>query len=172
MANLIEKIKDRRAPAPETPERRDVPVAHPDPQQGLTSAQVRERADAGWTNAPVDPPGKTAYSPLIYFICRSSVQKIFDVVRNYAHKAFSGFNGRPCNVGGDDAIFCPHKNAVLNHRLNLEGVDCRTAEVTAFECLKQIFFNHNTASCRVYEQCTLFHFGKGIFVKHIFRLWI
>ena len=35
------------------------PVAHPDPQQGLTSAQVRERADAGWTNAPVDPPGKT-----------------------------------------------------------------------------------------------------------------
>ena len=59
MANLIEKIKDRRAPAPETPERRDVPVAHPDPQQGLTSAQVRERADAGWTNAPVDPPGKT-----------------------------------------------------------------------------------------------------------------
>ena len=59
MANLIEKIKDKRAPAPETPERRDVPVAHPDPQQGLTSAQVRERADAGWTNAPVDPPGKT-----------------------------------------------------------------------------------------------------------------
>ena len=36
-----------------------MPVAHPDPQQGLTSAQVRERADAGWTNAPVDPPGKT-----------------------------------------------------------------------------------------------------------------
>ena len=59
MANLIEKIKDKRAPAPETPERRDVPVAHPDPQQGLTGAQVRERADAGWTNAPVDPPGKT-----------------------------------------------------------------------------------------------------------------
>ena len=48
-------IRDR----PETPERREVPVAHPDPQQGLTSAQVRERADAGWTNAPVDPPGKT-----------------------------------------------------------------------------------------------------------------
>ena len=59
MANLIEKIKDKRAPAPETPERRDVPIAHPDPQQGLTGAQVRERADAGWTNVPVDPPGKT-----------------------------------------------------------------------------------------------------------------
>ena len=59
MANLIEKIKDKRAPEPETPERRDVPIVHPDPQQGLTSAQVRERADAGWTNAPVDPPGKT-----------------------------------------------------------------------------------------------------------------
>lgn len=59
MANLIEKIKDKRAPEPETPERRDVPVTHPDPQQGLTSAQVRERTDAGWTNAPVDPPGKT-----------------------------------------------------------------------------------------------------------------
>ena len=43
MANLIEKIKDRRAPAPETPERRDVPVAHPDPQQGLTSVQVAAR---------------------------------------------------------------------------------------------------------------------------------
>ena len=59
MANLIEKIKDKRAPEPETPERRDVPIVHPDPQQGLTSAQVRERTDAGWTNAPVDPPGKT-----------------------------------------------------------------------------------------------------------------
>ena len=55
----MKKIKDKRAPEPETPERRDVPVAHPDPQQGLTSAQVRERTDAGWTNAPVDPPGKT-----------------------------------------------------------------------------------------------------------------
>ncbi|MFR1190003.1 MAG: cation-translocating P-type ATPase [Oscillospiraceae bacterium] len=59
MANLIEKIKDKRAPQPETPERRDVPVAHPDPQRGLTDAQVRERTDAGWTNAPVDPTGKT-----------------------------------------------------------------------------------------------------------------
>ncbi len=59
MANLIEKIKDKRAPEPETPERRDVPIVHPDPQQGLTGAQVRERTDAGWTNAPVDPPGKT-----------------------------------------------------------------------------------------------------------------
>ena len=59
MAKLIEKIKDKRAPEPETPERRDVPIVHPDPQQGLTSAQVRERTDAGWTNAPVDPPGKT-----------------------------------------------------------------------------------------------------------------
>lgn len=36
-----------------------MPIVHPDPQQGLTSAQVRERTDAGWTNAPVDPPGKT-----------------------------------------------------------------------------------------------------------------
>ena len=40
MANLIEKIKDKRAPAPETPERRDVPVAHPDPQQGLTLSLI------------------------------------------------------------------------------------------------------------------------------------
>ena len=59
MANLIEKIKDKRAPEPETPARRDIPVVHPAPEQGLTSAQVRERTDAGWTNAPVDPPGKT-----------------------------------------------------------------------------------------------------------------
>ena len=59
MAKLIEKIKDKRAPEPETPARRDIPVVHPAPEQGLTSAQVRERTDAGWTNAPVDPPGKT-----------------------------------------------------------------------------------------------------------------
>ena len=59
MAKLIEKIKDKRASEPETPERRDIPVIHPAPEQGLTSAQVRERTDAGWTNAPVDPPGKT-----------------------------------------------------------------------------------------------------------------
>lgn len=59
MAKLIEKIKDKRAPEPETPARHDIPVVHPAPEQGLTSAQVRERTDAGWTNAPVDPPGKT-----------------------------------------------------------------------------------------------------------------
>ena len=67
MANLIEKIKDKRAPEPETPERRDVPIVHPDPQQGLTSAQVRERTDAGWTNAPVDPPGKTVKQIVLAF---------------------------------------------------------------------------------------------------------
>ena len=59
MAKLIEKIKDKRAPEPEAPARRDIPVVHPASEQGLTSAQVRERTDAGWTNAPVDPPGKT-----------------------------------------------------------------------------------------------------------------
>ena len=44
---------------PEQPRRRAVPVYEADPQQGLSSAQASERADAGWKNTPVDPPGKT-----------------------------------------------------------------------------------------------------------------
>ena len=67
MANLIEKIKDKRAPEPETPERRDVPIVHPDPQQGLTGAQVRERLYAtGWAKrGPVGLIGSTKSDALL-----------------------------------------------------------------------------------------------------------
>lgn len=63
---------------PELPQRRNVPVIEADPAVGLTSAQAREREDAGWANIPVDPPGKSfkqivldntfTYFNLIFFI--------------------------------------------------------------------------------------------------------
>lgn len=63
---------------PDLPQRRNVPVVEADPNTGLTSAQAKERMDAGWANIPVDPPGKTfkqivldntfTYFNLIFFI--------------------------------------------------------------------------------------------------------
>ena len=41
------------------PSRRPVPVYEAPADWGLTEAQARERAEAGWANLPVDPPGKT-----------------------------------------------------------------------------------------------------------------
>jgi cation-transporting ATPase E len=43
----------------EEPARREVPVLETDALTGLTQAQARERAAAGWANLPIDPPGKT-----------------------------------------------------------------------------------------------------------------
>ncbi|HBR08402.1 MAG TPA: ATPase P [Clostridiales bacterium] len=40
-------------------ERRKVPVLAAGPSRGLTAAQAAERMEAGWSNAPVEPPGKT-----------------------------------------------------------------------------------------------------------------
>ncbi len=40
--------------------RREVPAVQADPDRGLSSAQVRERQERGWTNAPVQAPTKTA----------------------------------------------------------------------------------------------------------------
>ena len=41
------------------PARREVPLQHPDPERGLTSAQARLLAEAGWDNRPVDSPTKS-----------------------------------------------------------------------------------------------------------------
>ena len=46
-----------------------MPVAHPEPPQGFTSAPVRERADSGSTNAPIDPPCKTVMQIVLSNIC-------------------------------------------------------------------------------------------------------
>lgn len=43
----------------EQPKRREVPVIKADPAVGLTEPEAGERAAAGWSNAPIDPPGKT-----------------------------------------------------------------------------------------------------------------
>ncbi len=39
--------------------RTEIPVFKAKASYGLTAAQVSERTEAGWTNTPVDPPGKT-----------------------------------------------------------------------------------------------------------------
>ena len=39
--------------------RRDMPLCHPGPQEGLTSAQAEALARAGWDNRPVDSPTKS-----------------------------------------------------------------------------------------------------------------
>jgi len=56
---LSKSFLKKKIEEPEQPRRRAVPVYEADPQQGLSSAQASERADAGWKNTPVDPPGKT-----------------------------------------------------------------------------------------------------------------
>lgn len=47
---------DKKKPAPA---RTDIPVFKARASYGLTAAQVSERAEAGWSNAPVESPGKT-----------------------------------------------------------------------------------------------------------------
>ena len=59
----------------EEPLRRHVPELTPDSELGLSSAQAQERVDAGWTNAPVDPPGKTVGQ-----IVRSNVFTYFNML--------------------------------------------------------------------------------------------
>ena len=58
-----EYMKGKRKQRPVAQEgprpRRDVPRANPDPEQGLTMAQVKERQQNGWANDPVQSPTKT-----------------------------------------------------------------------------------------------------------------
>lgn len=59
----------------EEPLRRHVPELTPDSELGLSSAQAQERADAGWANLPIDPPGKTVGQ-----IVRSNVFTYFNML--------------------------------------------------------------------------------------------
>ena len=59
----------------EEPLRRHVPELTPEPELGLSSAQAQERADAGWANLPIDPPGKTVGQ-----IVRSNVFTYFNLL--------------------------------------------------------------------------------------------
>ena len=59
----------------EEPLRRHVPELTPEPELGLSSAQAQERADAGWANLPIDPPGKTVGQ-----IVRSNVFTYFNML--------------------------------------------------------------------------------------------
>ncbi|MEG1633461.1 MAG: cation-translocating P-type ATPase [Oscillospiraceae bacterium] len=67
----------------EEPTRRQLPIAEPLPEQGLSSAQAAERVSAGWANTPIDPPGKTVgeivktnvftYFNMLFFILAACV---------------------------------------------------------------------------------------------------
>ena len=48
-----------RAHQPEAPARRELPLLHPSPEQGLTAEQARALAEAGWDNHPVASPTKS-----------------------------------------------------------------------------------------------------------------
>ncbi len=52
------KLKKRKT-EPEMPLRREVAVFEARPGEGLSTVQAKERMDAGWGNAPIEPPGKT-----------------------------------------------------------------------------------------------------------------
>ena len=56
------KRKHTKQPAAQVPApqpRREVARLSPDPEQGLTLHQVKERQQNGWANDPVDSPTKT-----------------------------------------------------------------------------------------------------------------
>ncbi len=52
-------MKKRQAEERETSVRREMPRFDPQPDGGLTSAQARDLAEAGWDNRPVDSPTKS-----------------------------------------------------------------------------------------------------------------
>lgn len=93
MHHLPQKRKKKQdMPRP----RRSVEVAHPDPEVGLTHAQVVKRAQAGWLNTPVDPPGKSVkqiilshvftYFNLLFFLLAICVI----LVRKWLNLTFMG----------------------------------------------------------------------------------
>ena len=54
----------RRDKGIETEIRRNVPVFEAPPEQGLSTRQAEERAQAGWDNRPIEPDVyKRQYSP-------------------------------------------------------------------------------------------------------------
>ena len=55
--------------------RRNVPVFEADAQRGLSTKQAEERAQAGWDNRPIEPPGKTVGQ-----IVRSNVLTYFNML--------------------------------------------------------------------------------------------
>ena len=60
---------------PEIPYRRELAVFEARPGEGLSTAQAKERMDAGWGNAPIEPPGKTVGE-----IIRSNIFTYFNML--------------------------------------------------------------------------------------------
>ena len=60
---------------PELPYRRELAVFEARPGEGLSTAQAKERMDAGWGNAPIEPPGKTVGE-----IIRSNIFTYFNML--------------------------------------------------------------------------------------------
>ena len=59
MDQLLEKLQRGKEKESVQSMRLDVPVVNAAPEQGLTTAQVRERMEGGWANLPVESAGKT-----------------------------------------------------------------------------------------------------------------
>ncbi len=66
----MKKGEQKRAPSPEPPfSRTEVPRVTPDPEQGLSLEQVKERHQKGWANTPVESPTKSTKQIVRENIC-------------------------------------------------------------------------------------------------------
>ena len=75
MDQLLEKLQGKQEKETIQQQRLEVPVVQASAEQGLTSAQVRERMEGGWANLPVEPAGKTTKQ-----IIRSNVFTYFNML--------------------------------------------------------------------------------------------
>lgn len=86
----------RKPKEPARPQRLAIAAVEADPEQGLTSAQVQERLNGGWSNLPVDPPGASVkqiiaknvftYFNFLFFLLAACVI----VVRQWLNLTFLG----------------------------------------------------------------------------------
>ena len=75
MDQLLEKLQGKHEKETIQQQRLEVPVVHASAEQGLSTAQVRERMEGGWANLPVEPAGKTTKQ-----IIRSNVFTYFNIL--------------------------------------------------------------------------------------------
>ena len=68
---------------------------------------------------------------------------------------------------GEDAVLDPAEGVVLRHRLGLEDVDSRVAELALFERLCDRVLIHHAAACGVDEDRAVLHFGDRLLVDQV-----
>ena len=83
--------------------RRNVPVFEADAQRGLSTKQAEERAQAGWDNRPIEPPGKTVgqivrsnvltyFNMLFFLLAAAALTLYFMELRRFCRRREEGGN--------------------------------------------------------------------------------